>query len=116
MASTRSTTARRGAGPGASTATPKTALTALARRTVRMQVAACTAAAETLAGWALAADRFAQSVAEELLRRADGETDSPELIARLTAATDAHLCDLATLPRTAADHFDARLARASIDR
>ena len=115
MASTRSTTARRGATRAASTETPKAALTALARRTVRIQVAACTAAAKTLTGWALAADRLVQSFAEELLLRADGESDSPELIARLTAATDAHLCDLATLPRTAADHFDARLARAPID-
>ena len=115
MASTRSTTRKRGAEHGASTDTPKAALTALARQTTRMQVAACTAATKTLTGWAQAADRFAQSVARELLRRADGESDSPELIARLTEATNAHLRDLATLPRTAADHFDARLERAPID-
>jgi hypothetical protein len=115
MASTRSTTPTRGAARPASTETPKAALTSLARQTARIQVAACTAAAKTLTGWALAADRFAQSVADELLRRADGESDSPELIARLTAATNAHLRDLAALPRTAADHFDARLAHAPID-
>jgi hypothetical protein len=69
MASTRSTTARRGAARAVSTDTPKAALTALARRTTPIQVAAATAAAKTLTGWA---------------------------------------------PRTAADHFDASLARAPI--
>jgi hypothetical protein len=115
MASTRSTTARRDAARPAPTETPKAALTALARRTVRIQVAACTAAAGTLTGWAQAADRFAQTAGDELLRRVAGESDSPELIARLIAATNSHLRDLARLPRSATDHFDASLARAPID-
>jgi hypothetical protein len=115
MASTRPTTPRRGATRAASTETPRAALTSLARRTVRIHVAAYTAAAKTLPAWAQAADRFAQTVGDELLRRVDGESDSPELIARLTAAANSHLRELATLPRTAADHFDARLARAPID-
>ena len=68
-----------------------------------------------VAGWAQAADRYAQTVGKELLRRVDGESDSPELVARLTAATSSHLRELATLPRMATDHFDARLARASSD-
>jgi hypothetical protein len=114
MASTRSTTASRGAARAASTDTPKAALTALARRTMRIQVAAATAAAKTLTGWAQAADRFAQTVGDELLRRVDGESDSPELIVRLTAATNSHLRELARLPRTT-DYFDASLARAPID-
>jgi hypothetical protein len=115
MASTRSTMARRGAARAASTDTPEAALTALARRTMRIQIAAGNAAAKTLTGWAQAADRFAQTVGDELLRRVDGESDSPELIARLTAAANSHLRELAGLPRTAADHFDASLARAPID-
>jgi hypothetical protein len=115
MASTRSTTARPGAARAASTDTPKAALTALARRTMRIQVAAGTAAAKTLTGWTQAADRFAQTVGDGLLRRVDGESYSPELIARLTAATNSHLRELARLPRTAPHHFDASLARAPID-
>ena len=115
MASTRSTTAIRDAARPASTETPKEALTALARRTVRIQVAACTAAARALTGWAQSADHLAQTAADELLRRVDGESDSPELIARLITATNSHLRDLARLPRAAADHFDASLARAPID-
>ena len=111
MASTRSTTARRDA---ARAEPPKAALTALARRTVRVQIAACTAAVRTLTGWAQATDRFAQTAGDEL-RRVDGDSDSPELIARLTTAASSHLRDLAMLPRAAADLFDARLARAPID-
>jgi hypothetical protein len=70
---------------------------------------------QDLNGWAQAADRFAQTVGDELLRRVDGETDSAELIARVTAATNSHLRELSALPRAAADHFDTRLARVPTD-
>jgi hypothetical protein len=115
MASTRSTTRQRRTRREPPAETPKSALAELARRSARIEIAACTAAVKTLAGWAQAADRLAQTVGDELLRRVDGESDSPELVARLTAATSSHLRELATLPRAATDHFDARLARASID-
>jgi hypothetical protein len=115
MASTRSTTTQRRAPREATTETPKSALTALARSGARIQIAAGTAAATALAGWAQAADRLAQTVGDELLRRVDGETDSPELVSRLTAATSSHLRELSSLPRAASDHFDARLGRTPID-
>jgi hypothetical protein len=110
MASTRSTSQKRRASRAQP---PPPALGVLARRAARMQIAAGTAAASTLAQWALAADRFAQAVADELLRRVDGETDSATMAAGLTAAGGAHLHDLSALPRAAADHFDTRLARVS---
>src|SRR4029079_8688107 len=94
---------------------PKAALIALAQRGARIQIAAGTAAAKTVADWAQAADRFAQTVGDELIRRVDGESDSPELVARLTAANRSPLRALPALPHTASDHFDARLGRASID-
>jgi hypothetical protein len=115
MASTRSSTTQRRAPRKATAETPKSALTALARRGARIQIAAFTAGATTLAGWAQAADRLAQSVGDELLRRVDGESDSPELVSRLSAATSSHLRELSTLPRAASDHFDARLARTPVD-
>ena len=117
MASTRSSTntKRRRAQRETSTQTPKAALTTLALRGARIQIAAGTAAAKTVADWAQATDRFAQTVGDELIRRVDGESDSPELAARLTAATSSHLRELSALPRTASDHFDARLGRAPID-
>jgi hypothetical protein len=116
MASTRSsTTKQRPVAPEAPTETPKAALTALARRGAHIQIAASTAAAKTVADWAYAADRFAQTIGDELLRRVDGESDSPELVARLTAATSSHLRELAMLPRTASDHFDARLGHAPFE-
>ena len=117
MASTRSSTTRqrRAVREASTDATPKAPLTTLARVCVRIEIAACTAAA----GWPglLGAGRrlAAQTVGEELFRRVDGESDSPELAARLTAATSLHLRELATLPRMATDHFDARLARVSSD-
>jgi hypothetical protein len=90
MASTRSTTSQRRAQRAAPSDTPRAALTELALRSARIQIAACAAVRGT-------ADRFAQTVGDELLRRLDGGTESPELT---------------TLPRGAADHFDARLGRA----
>ena len=59
--------------------------------------------------------REQMAAAADLINSIDGDSDSPELAARLTAATSSHLRELATLPRTATDHFDARLARASSD-
>ena len=116
MASNRSTAKTRSAAKDASAETPRDALVALARHTTRIQVAALTAAGKTLAGWAHAADRLAQTVADELLRRVDGETDSSELIVRVATATNVHLRELTTLPSAAADHFNTRLARVSVDK
>jgi hypothetical protein len=115
MASTRSTTRQRRTRRKPPAETPKSALTELARRSARIEIAACAAAAKTLADWAQAADRFAQTVGDELLRRVDGETDSPELVARLMAAASSHLRELSSLPRSATDQFDVRLASAPID-
>ena len=61
--------------------------------------------------WAQAADRLAQTVGDELLRRVNGETDSAALIACIATAGSTHLRELTALPRAAADHFDTRLAR-----
>jgi hypothetical protein len=80
-----------------------------------MQIAGCSAAAMSFAAWAQAVDRFAQAVGDELLRRVEGETDSAELVACLSRATSSHLRELSALPRTATDHFDARVARVSDD-
>jgi len=95
--------------PGA----PKEALVAVARHTARIQIAAVAAAGNAIAGWAHAADRFAQAVGDELLRRVDGEVDTGELIARVASATNVHLRELTTLPSAATDHFNTRLARVS---
>jgi hypothetical protein len=112
MASTRTTSPKRRVSRAAPQ-TPSQALTALGRHAAHIQIAACMAAANTFAEWAQTADRFAQAVADELLRRVDGETDSAEMAARLTAAGSTHLRELSALPRAAADHFDMRLARVS---
>ena len=101
MASTRSSTKTR--------ETPSGALLAVARQTMRIQIAALSAAGKALEGWVQAADRLAQTVGEELLRRVDGESDSRELVVAVASATNAHLRDLSALPSAAADHFSTRL-------
>jgi hypothetical protein len=116
MASNRSTSNPRPAAQPVSTETPRAALVAVARHTARIQIAALGAVGNALAGWARAADQFAHTVGDELLRRVDGETDSLELIVRVASATDVHLRELTTLPSAATDHFNARLSRVSIDK
>jgi hypothetical protein len=113
MASNRSNARTRGATAPAET--PRDALAAVVRQTVRVQIAALSGAGRFVAGWAHAADRFAQAVGDELLRRVDGETDSHELIVGVATATNVHVRELTTLPTAAANHFDERLARAAIE-
>jgi hypothetical protein len=97
-----------------STETPKAALVAVARHTARIQIVALGAAGNALVGWARAAERLAEAVADELLRRVDGEGDSRESIVRVAAATNAHLRELSALPSAATDYFDTRISRESI--
>jgi hypothetical protein len=97
--------------PNTSAGAPKEALVSVARHTARIQIAALTAAGNAIAGWAHAADRFAQSVGDELLRRVDGEVDTGEFIARVASATNVHLRELTALPSAATDHFNARISR-----
>jgi hypothetical protein len=99
--------------PTTSAGAPKDALAAVARHTARIQIAAVTAAGNAIAGWAHAADRFAQTVGDELLRRVDGELDTGELVARVASATNVHLRELTALPSAATDHFNTRLSRVS---
>jgi hypothetical protein len=115
MASNRLTSDASSATDQVEPETPKDALVAVARHTARIQIAALSAAGNALAGWARAADRLAQAVGNELLRRVDGEGDSRESIVRVASATNAHLRELTELPRAAASQFDARLGRASVD-
>ena len=115
MASTRSIPKSRPATRPASTEVPKDALAAVVRHTARVQIAAVTAVGTALVGWAHAADRLAQAVGDEVLRRVDGEADTGQLIVNVASATSAHLRELTAIPSAAADHFNKRLARVSND-
>ena len=77
----------------------------------RIQLASLTAASKFLAGWAQAADRYAQAVSDELLGRIRGETASGELLARLASASSQHLREVTTLPSNAVNHFNKELTR-----
>ena len=95
-----------------SRSTAESSLTVRARRAAHVHIAAVSAASTALARWASAADRLAQGVGEELVRRVGGEIDSPELVDRLAAAGSRHRRELAALPREAFEHLDASLALA----
>jgi hypothetical protein len=111
MASTRSRRTSTSAAKPATT--PSAALTTVAREGARIQLAAISAAGGAFSAWAGATDRLAHTVGKQVLSRVDGETDSRQLIVGVAAATTAHLDELASLPRAAANRFDERLSRAS---
>ena len=115
MASNRSNIKSRSETEPAAGDTPRDALAAVVRHGVHIQIAALGAAGKAIAGGAHAADRFASAVGDELLRRVDGETDSRELIVGVATATNVHLRELTALASTAANHFETRLARESLD-
>jgi hypothetical protein len=92
---------------------PKHALASVAVHAARIEIAAVTAMGKLLAGWAQAADRYAQEVGDELLRRVSGETASSEMVVRLAVATNSHLRDVTALPNVAVTHFSGELARAT---
>jgi hypothetical protein len=116
MASTRSDATAPGAGRSTARGqTRESVFLPLVRRGMRIQVAACTTAVTTFTRWAHSADRLAQAVADELLRRVDGERTAADVAAGVIAAGTTHFGELSALPRAAADDFDARLARVPID-
>jgi hypothetical protein len=79
--------------------------------TARIQLASLTAASRFVAGWAQAADRYAQAVSDELLGRVKGETASSELLAGLAAASSQHLREVTALPNDAVNHFNNELTK-----
>src|SRR4029077_1987621 len=93
---------------------PSQALKSLALDAVRLQIASCSAAALVFTDWAAATGRLAQAGGDELLQRIGRRTDSHELVTRVVGAANSHLRELSAVPRAAADHLDARIARASI--
>ena len=95
---------------------PKDAVISVARHAARIQIAAVTTIGKLAATWAHAADHYAQAVADELLRRVEGETASTELVVRLAAATSSHFRDVTALPNVAVTHFSSELARTATSR
>ena len=77
----------------------------------RIQLASITAASGFLAGWAQSADRYLQTVSNELLGRLHGETASRELVGRLATISSQHLRDVTALPNAAVSHFNKELTK-----
>src|SRR5262249_22230299 len=83
----------------------------LVAHAARIQLASLTAASKFLAGWAQAADRYAQAISDELLGRIRGETASGELLGRLASASSQHLREVTTPPNDAVNHFNKELTK-----
>lgn len=87
------------------------ALRELFLHATRVQLATVTSISKFMVGWAQSADRYAQAVSDELLSRADGQTESHELVGRLATVSSTHLREVTALPTEVVGHFNSELAR-----
>lgn len=77
----------------------------------RTQLAAISAATKFWAGWAQSADKYAQSLSDELARISEGNTDSKEVVGRLTDLTREYLRNLSELPNLTARQFSGEIEK-----
>ena len=77
----------------------------------RVQLATLTSASKFFLGLTQAADRYAQAVSDELLRRAHGETAPHELLGRLATVSSKHLREVTALPTDVVSHFNSQLTK-----
>jgi hypothetical protein len=87
------------------------ALRELFLHATRVQLATVTSISKFVVGWAQSADRYAQAVSDELLSRAQGETESHELVGRLATVSSEHLREVTALPTEVVSHFNSELGR-----
>lgn len=87
------------------------ALRELFLHAARVQLATVTSISKFVVGWAQSADRYAQAVSNELLSRADRQTESHELVGRLATVSSTHLREVTALPTEVVSHFNSELAR-----
>lgn len=95
--------------PAAAHNAPMDPVASVALHAARIQIAAVTTAGKVVGSWAHSADDYVQAMGDELLRRVEGETASPELVVALATATRSHLRDVSALPSVAAAHFSSQL-------
>jgi hypothetical protein len=77
----------------------------------RTQLAAISAATKFWVGWAQSADKYAQSLSDELAKISDGSTDSKEVVGRLTDLTREYLRNLSELPNMTARQFSGEIEK-----
>ena len=77
----------------------------------RVQLATLTSVSKFFVGWTHSADRYAQAVSDELLRRAQGETAPHELLGRLATVSSQHLGEVTALPTDVVSHFNSELTK-----
>ena len=85
------------------------AVRAILVEAARTQLAAVTAATTFWAGWAEAANAYAQNVSDELAKLDAEDGDTGDLVGRITDLTREYLRNLTELPTTSVQHFNSQL-------
>ncbi len=79
----------------------------------RTQLAAVTAALKFWGGWVESADKYTQSISQELTRVSQGGANSKEFVGRLTDLSREYLRNMISLPNVAVDHFTNEIEKIS---
>jgi hypothetical protein len=79
----------------------------------RTQLAAVTAALKFWGGWVESADKYTQSISEELNRVGQKGADSREFVGRLTDLSREYLRNMISLPNLAVEHFTNEIEKIS---
>ena len=81
--------------------------------TARIQLAAMSSVIKFWSGWAQSAEKYTQSISDELAVINDGGTPSESTLSKLSDLTREYLRDLSKLPVAAADQFSGEIEKFS---
>jgi hypothetical protein len=79
----------------------------------RTQLAAISAVTKFWAGWAESADKYTQSISDELARISEGDIASKDIIARVADLTREYMRELTDLPTMAVRQFSSEIEKIS---
>jgi hypothetical protein len=99
------------AGSSSSNGSHSEAVRELFVHATRIQLATLTSLSKFIVGWSQSADRYGQAISDELLGRAQGETEPRELLGRLATVSSTHLREVTALPTDVVRHFNSELAK-----
>jgi hypothetical protein len=81
--------------------------------TARIQLAAMSSVIKFWSGWAQSAEKYTQSISDELAVINEGGTTSESALSRLSDLTREYLRDLSKLPGVATDQFSGEIEKLS---
>lgn len=79
----------------------------------RVQLAAITSVVKFWSRWAQSAEKYTQSISDELALISEGGATSNTALSRLSDLTREYLRDLSKLPALVADHFSGEIEKLS---